>query len=60
MAHQSWYIVWALSQRRHYDWENIQAVVQVAAKSAVGHHLAQISIRGSNQAHVHADRPRTA
>ena len=50
----------ALPQRRDRDGENSQAVVEVAAKLAVGNHLFQVAIRGRDEAHVDRNRARAA
>ena len=43
----------SLAQRRERNREDAQPIVQVVAEGAVGDRLAQIPVRGRNDAHVH-------
>ena len=47
-----------LAYRRKRDRENLEPVIQVAAKLAVFHHQSQISVSGGNQAEIHVKRAR--
>src|SRR6266566_140029 len=44
------------AQGWHDEWEYAQAVIEVAAKCAGGHHLVQIAVGGRHQADVHSNR----
>src|SRR5271169_2569631 len=60
MRHQGRNILAALPQWWQQDGEDIQTVVEVATKFASTHHLRQIPIRCSHQAHVHLVSPSAA
>ena len=46
----------AIAQRRHVDGHDVQAVVEVFAKQAIGHHRRQVAVGGGDETHVHLDR----
>ena len=48
--------VGALAQRRQFDHQAIQAVIQVFAEQSLGHAFAQVVIRGANKFHIDGDR----
>src|SRR5215813_11230269 len=48
-------VLGALAQGRQHDREYVQAIVEVAAKAAVGDHVRQIAVRCRHQTHVHPD-----
>jgi hypothetical protein len=47
-------------KRRNFDRENINAVVEIAPKPSLFHHLAEVSIRGRHQAKIDVNRPASA
>src|SRR6266446_8013764 len=59
MSHEGRNVFAALTQRWQQDGEDIQTIIEIAAKFSTIHHLRQISIRCSNQPNVHLVSPRT-
>src|SRR5437763_1125288 len=45
-------VVATLAQRRQFDRNDVQAIEEIFLKTAFGHHLAKISIRGRNHTNV--------
>ena len=60
VAGEQFDIAGALAQRRQFDAQHAQPVVQVGAETAGGHQVAQRSVAGADHAHVHAARLRGA
>ena len=52
------YIVAPLRERRHLDWNDIQAVEQIFAKPFLRHFLFEITGRRGNNPHIHPDLAR--
>ena len=50
-------VVPTLSERGQQDWENIQTIVQITAKSPASNHLYEISICCRHQPDIHFVRP---
>ncbi|OGL00334.1 MAG: hypothetical protein A3E31_01655 [Candidatus Rokubacteria bacterium RIFCSPHIGHO2_12_FULL_73_22] len=50
----------ALAERRHVDRDHVEPVVEVLAEALLPHHLREVLVRGSHDAHVHAQRSRAA
>ena len=50
----------ALAQRRQSHHQAVQSIVQVVTELAVGHHGAQVAVRGADHVHVHLDLSRAA
>ena len=57
---QSGQILRTLTQRRHVDADHVETIKQILSELAVLHHLAQIAIGRSDQAHVGATGDRVA
>ncbi len=45
-----------LSQRRQHEWEDVQAVVEIAAEKAIGDHRGQIAVGSRHESYVDANR----
>src|SRR5215472_18542273 len=58
--HEKWYVVFALAERRHGDWENVEPIEEVAAEASCGNRCLQITVRRGDNAHVHGDGLRSA
>ena len=54
--HQQRNIFRALAQRRQMDREDVQSIVEIVTKLAIGDHLFQIAVSGSDQANVGLDQ----
>src|SRR5210317_1901864 len=52
---QGQYVILALPQRRDVDRHDIQSIKQIFPESALGQHLPQVTIRGSDNANVEID-----
>ena len=46
----------ALTQRRQMDREDVQSIVEIVTKLAIGYHLFQIAVSGGDQAYVGLDQ----
>ena len=57
MFDQGWNIFHALAQRWRINWEDVQAVEQVFPEATFRNQFGQVLVRGSNDAHIHFDRP---
>ena len=55
VSHQNGYVFRMISQRRRNDGEDLQPVIQIAAKEFVPHHLGQIPVRRRHQPDVDGD-----
>ena len=42
----------ALAQRRHRDWKNIQPIIEIAAEFSLFDHLRQVAICGRDKANI--------
>ena len=51
-------VVCPFAERRHFDWEDIEAVEQVLPETAVGHGCRQITVGRRDHSDVDADRLR--
>src|SRR5260370_33640673 len=60
MPNQRWNVFRALSQGRNVKWENVQPVVEVAAKLLLPDHLFQGAVSGGHNPNVNFPRYRTA
>src|SRR5580704_6774525 len=60
MLHEQRNVIRALAQGRNRDWENIQAVIKIAAKLLLQNHLFQIAMGRGHNPNVNFFRPRTA
>jgi hypothetical protein len=60
MFHQGSYVFATIPQRRQDDRENIQTIVQVAAKFLTVHHLLEVPVRSGDEAYVYAMGPTTS
>ena len=56
VLHQHRNVVAAIAQRRQLNRDHVQAVVEILAKRALGHHPRQLGIGRGDDAHVHLDR----
>src|SRR5262249_52428192 len=52
VAHQQWDVFRALTQRRNAYGKDVKTVVKVVAEQPVLHHLLQVTVGRSHQAHV--------
>ena len=50
----------ALAQRRQFDVDHVDAVVEILAESPVGHHPAEVVVRGQDHARIDVERLRAA
>src|SRR5262245_37939125 len=50
-------VVWALTQRRQRDREDVQAVVEVVTEVSRFHHPEKIAVRRGDHADIDVDRP---
>src|SRR5271170_4619702 len=55
-VHQIWDVFLALAQWRDIDGDNVQSIVKILAKGSLLERLAEIAIRGCDQAHIHLHR----
>ena len=53
VLHKSWNIFPAFAEGRQRDRKDVEPVIEVTAEFVPRHHFPQISIRGSDQPHVH-------
>src|SRR5436189_1194223 len=53
-------ILFAIAQRRQFDWKNVEPVVKITAKGAVSDSRLQITIRGRDDANINAQNFRAA
>jgi hypothetical protein len=60
MFHQGSYVFATIPQRRQGDRENIQTIVQVAAKFLTVHHSLEVPVRSGDEAYVYAMGPTTS
>jgi len=60
MFHQGSYVFATIPQRRQGDRENIQPIVQVAAKFLTVHHSLEVPMRSGDEAYVYAMGPTTS
>jgi hypothetical protein len=60
MFHQGSYVFATIPQRRQGDRENIQTIVQVAAKFLTVHHSLEVPVRSCDEAYVYAMGPTTS
>ena len=58
--HQQRDIFRALAQWRQMDREDVQSIVEIVTKFAIGDHLLQIAVSGCDQAHIGLDQLITA
>src|SRR5690349_5392784 len=52
-----WYVLGVIAQRRRGDRKYLQAVVAVASKEFIAHHLGQVSVCGGGGPDVNGNRP---
>src|SRR5215470_18642813 len=55
---QRQHVLATLAQRRHYQRENLEAIVKILSKSALGDRLPQLLMRGAKNANVDVKRAR--
>src|SRR6476661_1734614 len=60
IIYEQWNVLFALPQRRQFDWKNVEPVVKIAAKGAVCDSRLQITIRRRDDADVGAQNFRAA
>jgi hypothetical protein len=60
MPHRQRNIFRAFPQGRCADWKHVEPVIQIAAKLVLEDHAFQVSMGGSDDAHVHFLRSRAA
>src|SRR6266403_3411540 len=57
---QERYVVAAFAQRRHFDWENVEPVVQVSAKGTIVNEPLKIAVRRGQHSDIDLNRSRRA
>src|SRR5579862_5349728 len=52
-----WNVLRMIAQRRRRDREHLEAVVEVASKELVTHHLGQVAVGGGDEPDINGNRP---